>query len=139
MYFNNHAISRVENNNHNFKNQFEIFTNDIRFVVKNFDILYDKQRDEYQRALDQAKQRLFHNFKKLLYRDFQIFVTLFALRQIDEHYQKLLNAKNKNIRLLVCTNFFKRIMSLFCVHIIEKRLTNTTSDEILRLNDVHSH
>ena len=139
MYFNNHAISKIESNNHDFKNQLEIFTNDIRFVVKNFDVLYDKQRDEYQRALDQTKQRLFYNFKKLLYRDFQIFVTSFVLRQIDEHYQKLLNVKNKNIRLLVCTNFFKRTMSLLCVHIIEKRLTNTTNDEILKLSDVYFH
>ena len=139
MHFNNHAISRIESNNHDFKNQLEISTNDIRFVVKNFDILCDKQRDEYQRALDQTKQRLFHNFKKFLYRDFQIFVTLFVLRQIDEHYQKLLNVKNKNIRLLVCTSFFKRTMSLFYVYIIEKRLTNTTNDEILRLSDVYSH
>ena len=47
MHFNNYTISKIESNNYNFKNQLEIFTNNIRFIVKNFDILYNKQRDEY--------------------------------------------------------------------------------------------
>ena len=139
MHFNNIAIFKFERANHNLKNQLDNFIDDVRSIIKNFDVLCDRQRDDYQRVIDKAKQRLSHNFKKFLYRDFQTFVTSFVLKIIDEHYKRLLNAQKNNINLSHCTSAFKRIMKLFCVHIIEQRLIDSTSDEILKLRDVHFH
>ena len=139
MHFDNTVISRFEEQNHDFKNQFESSTDDFRKIVQNFDELCDRQRDNYQILIDEIKQRTFHNFRKFLYRDLIVFVISFVLRKIDDHYKRLLNAQNKNITLSFCTNVFKRIMRLFCVHVIEERLADATNDEVLKLIDVHFH
>ena len=139
MHFDNTIISKFEKQNHDFKNQFGNFTDDFRKIIQNFDELCDRQRDNYQIFIDEIKQRTSHNFRKFLYRDLIAFVISFVLKKIDDHYKRLLNAQNKNITLFFCTNVFKRIMKLFCAHVIEKRLIDATNDEILKLIDVHFH
>ena len=139
MHFDNTIISRFEEQNHDFKDQLESSTDDLRKIVQNFDELCDRQRDNYQILIDEIKQRTSHNFKKSLYRDLIVFVTSFVLKKIDDHYKRLLNAQNKNITLFSCTNVFKRTMKLLCAHVIEERLIDATNDEVLKLIDVHSH
>lgn len=139
MHFNNFSNSKCEKKHHNFKNELKSFTNDVRMMIKISNILYDFQRINYRVFLDVVKQRLFNELKKFLYRNFKTYVIFFALKKIDKHYKKLLNAQNNNRKLFVCTKSFNNTISLSCVHIIKKRFANAISEKILKISNVHFH
>ena len=139
MHFNNYAFFKNEKNHAKLKTKFHNFIDDFRIVVINVDRVCDRQREKYINDLDYIKQRLNHNFRKFLYRDFIVYITFFALREINKHYQRLLKTQKKDVHLLSCINIFKRTMSLFCSHVIEKRLIDATSEKILKLENVHYH
>ena len=139
MHFDNTATSRSEGQNHGLKDQLGSSTGDLRKIVQNSDELCDRQRGNYQILIGEAKQRTPHNFRKSLYRDLTAFVTPFALREIDDHYKRLLDAQDKNTTLPPCTGVFKRTMGLPCAHVIEERLADATNGGVLKLTDVHPH
>ena len=139
MHFNNISNSRCEEAHHDLKFQLESFIDNVCMMIQKSDSLCDTQRINYRILFDEIKQRLSSEFKKSLYRDLRTYVTSFVLREIDKHYKKLLDAQNNNRSLSACTKSFNNTMSLFCAHIIEKRLADAISEEVLKLSDVHSH
>ena len=139
MHFNNISNSKCEKAHHDLKSQLKSFIDDVRMMIQKSNSLCDTQRVNYRIFFDEIKQRLSSELKKSLYRDLKTYVISFALKEIDKHYKKLLNAQNNNRSLSVCTKSFNNTMSLFCAHIIEKRFADAISEKILKLSDVHSH
>ena len=139
MHFNNTSNSRCEGGHHDLKDQLGSSTNDVRMMIKKSDTLCDTQRANYRVLLGEAKQRLSSELKKPLYRDLGAYVTPFALREIEKHYKRLLDAQNNNRSLPACTKSFNNTMSLPCAHIIEQRLADAAGGGVLKLSDVHPH
>ena len=137
MHFNNYAFFKNEKNHVKLKTKFHNFIDNFKIVVINVDRVCDRQREKYISDLDYIKQRLNHNFKKFLYRDFIVYITFFALKKINKHYQRLLKTQKKKIYLLSCINIFKRTINLFCLHVIEKRLIDATNEKILKLKNIY--
>ena len=139
MHFNNHVFFKNEKNHIKLKTKFHNFIVNFKIVVINVDRIYDRQREKYCNDFNYIKQRLNHNFKKSLYRDFIVYITFFALKKINKHYKRLLKTQKKNVHLFSCIHIFKRTINLFCSHVIEKRLIDTTNEKILKLKNVHYH
>ena len=55
MHFNNIAIFKFERVNHDLKNQIDNFIDDLRAIIKNFNVFCDRQLDDYQRVVDKTK------------------------------------------------------------------------------------
>ena len=139
MHFDHFTIFIDENSNALLKKKLMNSQKNLKTIVDIFNIICNRQRNNYIVAFEIAKERLNHKLRKIIYRDVEIYVTPFALRKIDDQYKRLLKTKKKNINLFVCTKSFKEIMSFFCAHVIEERRTNSENEKVLKLTDIHSH
>ena len=139
MYFNHFTIFIDENNNAFLKKKLMNFQKNLKTIINISNIICDRQRNNYIVVFENVKQRLNDKFRKFIYRNINVYVTSFALKKIDEQYKRLLKIEKKNVKLFVCTEFFKKIMNFFCTHVIEQRRTNFTNEKILKLIDIHSH
>ena len=139
MHFDYSTIFIDENSNALLKKKLMNSQRDLKTIVNTSNIICDRQRNNYIIVFENVKQRLNNKLRKSIYRNVNVYVTSFALRKIDEQYKRLLKVEKKNVKLFVCTESFKEVMSLSCVHVIEERRTNFTNEEILKLIDIHSH
>ena len=139
MHFDHSTTFIDESNNVLLKKKLMSFQRNLKTIIDIFNIICDRQRNNYIVAFEIVKERLNHKLRKIIYRDVEIYVTSFALKKIDDQYKKLLKTKKKNINLSVCTRFFKEVMNFFCAHVIEERRANFENEKILKLIDIHSH
>ena len=139
LHFNNHVFSRFEKNHAMLKSNLKNFIENLNIVIKKTILICNRQRNEYEKTLNIAKQRLFNEFNKTIFRDLIIFVTLFAFKRVLKQYDLLLKTQNLDISCFDCTNNFKKIMNLSCFHIIEKRLFNVVNEKILKFSNIYSH
>ena len=105
MHFNNHAFFKNEKNHVKLKTKFHNFIDNFKIVVINVDRACDRQREKYCSDLNYAKQRLNHNFRKSSYRDFIVYITFFALKEINKHYKRLLKIKKKRSFIFMYSHF----------------------------------
>jgi len=139
LHFNNHASSRGEGAHAVLKATLRTSTGDLRGVAKEAANLCDRQRTEYVKALDEAKQRLDRSLRKAVFQDLFAYVTRFALRKILPWYQKLLDAQ-KNIRgLPTCKGHLRATMGLPCAHIIERVINEVDGNGRVKLSSIHSY
>ena len=115
------------------------FQNDIDTIIKKIVDVYDRQRFAFVFALNQIKNIFFSRLNKSIFRNLRTLIIFFALIEILHQYEKLMNVRNNNISFFFCIKRFKNFMSLFCVHIIEKRMIDANRKKILLFIDVHSH
>ena len=76
---------------------------------------------------------------KIIFWDFWILITLFALTQILHKYEQLMKIRNKKINFFFCIKRFKNIINLFCVYIIKKRIIDENYKKILLLINVYAY
>ena len=91
MDFNNYIFFKSENDYAQLKIELNFFLKNFMSIIKKVDRCCDRIKRNYINKLNDVKQRLNHKFKKSLYRDFIIYVTLYALRRINKQYIRLFN------------------------------------------------
>jgi len=139
MHFGNHASSRGEGQHSVLKTSLGTSVGDLDTVVKAASIVCNRQRSEYLKALDEAKQRLAKRLKRDVLQDLFTYVTPQALELILPQYQMLLEAQKSGRPRPTCTGQFKTTLGLPCSHVIERRLADTENGGRLKLLDVHYH
>jgi hypothetical protein len=127
------TISRFENAHRVLKHNLRFFTDDLKMMMNNIEILLMNQRREYAMKLDDAKMRVSFDLKISSFRDLISHVTFHALRKIFNQYLLI----EKSDYSSVCTHSWIIISDLSCSHLIKNRMT--TSAKVLLLEDVHSH
>jgi hypothetical protein len=91
----------------------------------------------YDDDLKESKTRMPQNLRRMsIFRNLYDFVTLFALRKIRDHYNRVCE---QPIAIEDCTSIFTRTMGLPCAHKIQERLYNRVDDGVLKLKDIHRH
>ena len=119
------------------KSNLKSFIENLNIVIKKTILICNRQRNEYVKTLNIAKQRFFNEFNKTIFRDLITFVISFAFKRVLKQYDLLFKTQNINIFRFDCTNTFKKIMSLSCSHIIKKRLFNVANEKILKFLNVY--
>jgi len=94
------------------------------------------QRHDYIVIIQMTKTRLSFRLRASILRDLVAHVTLFALHKIIEQYNLITIIEEFLSR---CINVFTTTLSLSCAHRIQRRMYNTAEDEVLKIEDIHSH
>jgi len=94
------------------------------------------QRHDYVAIIQMTKTRLSFRLRASILRDLVAHVTSFALHKILKQYNLITIIEES---LSSCINVFIRIMSLSCAHRIQRRMYDTAEDEVLKIEDIHSH
>ena len=113
--------------------------NDFDIVVKRVFDVCNRQRFEYNRVLVYARQNFSDRLNKAIFRDFRVLISSFAFIKMKEQYDILLNIRDNNVELSLCSKRFQNIMNLLCAHIIQKRMIDVNNEKVLKFNDVNSH
>ena len=136
LHFNNYATSHDEESNATLKCKLEFFIVDLKSVVNSLKLLLMNQHHDYIAIIQMTKIRLsFHLWASIL-RDLVAHITLFALHKIIEQYNLITITEES---LSSCINIFIRILSLSCIHRIQRRMNNTAEDEVLKIEDCYEH
>ncbi len=94
------------------------------------------QHHDYIAIIQMTKIRLSFHLQALILRDLVAHVTSFALHKIIEQYNLITITEES---LSSCINVFTRTLSLSCAHRIQRRMNDTAEDEVLKIEDIHSH
>lgn len=130
LHFENVATSRAEDDHSALKRQLRLFTDDLKTMIDNIDLLLKNQYQEYRIVIDEAKSRIPHHIRISIFRDLLVLISSFALRRILTQYHRIVNENS----LSQCIKSFTTIMKLSCAHVIQKRLFDLG---ILLIEDVH--
>ena len=94
------------------------------------------QRHDYIMIIQMTKIRLSFHLRASILRDLVAHVTSFALHKIIEQYNLITITEES---LSSCINVFTRTLSLSYAHRIQRRMNDTAKDEVLKIEDIHSH
>ena len=113
MHFDHFTIFIDESNNVFLKKKLMNFQKKLKTIIDIFNIICDRQRNNYIVVFEIVKKRLNHKFRKIIYRNVEIYVTSFALKKIDDQYKKLLKTKKKTSINLFVRNLSKKSWIFF--------------------------
>ncbi len=136
LHFNNHVTSHDEESNATLKCKLSFFINDLKSVVDSLKLLLMNQHHDYVAIIQMTKTRLSFHLRASILRDLIAHVTSFALHKIMKQYNLITIIEES---LSSCINVFIRIMSLSCIHRIQRRMYNTAEDEVLKIENIHLH
>jgi hypothetical protein len=126
-------ISRDEKKHSILKRQLRSFTEDLKTMMNEINLLLMNEYHNYLMKFEDAKLRLLMKLRKSIYQQLTAYVISHALRKIDVQYNLLVNQSSA---LFACSKAFITTIELSCSHKIQERLYD---EEFLLLEDVHSH
>ena len=133
LHFGTTTTSRSESEHAVVKRQFESFIDDLKIIVNDFILMLMNEYQNHLIKINEARIRLFMNFRKSIFQHIIAHVISVVLRKIMSQYELLID---QSTVFLFCIESFSTSMKLSCSHKIQKRLFD--ENDIL-LNDVHFH
>ena len=99
------------------------FQKNLKTIINIFNIICNRQQNNYIVVFEIVKKRLNYKFRKIIYRNVEIYVTLFAFEKIDNQYKKLLKTKKKHQFICLYEIFQKNHEFFLC-----KRYRKTSNE-----------
>ncbi len=133
LHFDITITSRDEDAHAILKRQLDKFTNDLKTIVNEINLLLINELQNYRIDLNDDKMRYFMKCRKSIFDQIAFFVSIIVLRKILSQYKLLMK---RLIVMSACINVFIIIIELPCSHRIQKRMFQK---ECILIEDVHSH
>lgn len=105
LHFNNHIFSRSKNQHATLKATLRSSQSDIDTIMKKIVDVCDRQRFAFVLTLNSIKNIYFSRLNKNIFRDLRVSIISFALIEMLHQYEKLMNARNKNISFFLYQAF----------------------------------
>lgn len=109
---------------------------DLKTVVDRISMLLINERHDHLLKFDENKTRLPKTCRHDIYRHLSLWITSYALRQIQKQFELLNKKKYTGEAIEPCTHGFKKSMGLPCMHLIQKRIDQQKS---IPITDVQYH
>ncbi|CAG8802732.1 4770_t:CDS:1 [Cetraspora pellucida] len=126
------VISRIEGTYATLKAYLQTSTDDLYQVYLSITLAVTNQKKEINSRIEwECINILVFAYNNLLYANLRGKVSIFALKKINDQYQKTTSREP----LPPCTRTFSRTMGLLCTYYIQ----NFEANQSLLLNDIHTH
>jgi hypothetical protein len=133
LYFDTTMTSRDEDSHAILKQQLSKFTDDLKTIVNDINLMLINELQNYRIALDDDRMRYLMKLRKSIFEQLIFFVTTIAHRKILSQYKLMIE---RFTVLSACIKIFITIIELLCSHRIQKRLFQR---KCLLIENVHSH
>ncbi len=133
LHFDITITSRDEDAHAILKRQLDKFTNDLKTIMNEINLLLINELQNYRIDLNDDRMRYFMKCRKPIFDQIAFFVSINVLRKILSQYKLLMK---RSIVMSVCINVLIIIIELLCSHRIQKRMFQKES---ILIEDVHSH
>ncbi len=133
LHFDITITSRDEDAHAILKRQLDKFTNDLKTIMNEINLLLINEVQNYRIDLNDDKMRYFMKCRKSIFDQIVFFVSIIVLRKFLSQYKLLMK---RLIVMSACINVFIIIIELFCSHRIQKRMFQK---ECILIEDVYSH
>jgi hypothetical protein len=133
LHFDITITSRDENAHAVLKRQLDKFTNDLKTIMNEINLLLINELQNYRIDLNDDRMRYSSKCKKSIFDQIASFVFINVLRKILSQYKLLMK---RSIVMFACINVFIITIELLCSHRIQKRMFQ---EESILIEDVHSH
>ncbi len=133
LHFDITMISRDEDSRAILKRQLSKFTDDLKTVMNDINLILIDELHNYCIALNDDRMRSSIELRKLIFDQLTSLIITNALRKILSQYKLMIE---RITVLSVCINVSIIITELLCNHRIQKRLFQ---EECLLIEDIHFH